>query len=121
MQRNGNVVALVLDHLNSVSAQSFVREMVSNKVSLFAMDESSMYDGLKEYPCLSVDHHRGQYVIGAVHTKTIEGLWPTFERGVVGTFHKVSEKYLPLYVGEFQFQYNNRQNSNIFGAAIARC
>ena len=42
------------------------------------------------------------------------------KRGVVGTFHKVSAKYMPLYVAEFQFRYNNRENTDIFGAAIAR-
>jgi hypothetical protein len=36
----------------------------------------------------------------------------------VGTFHKVNKKYLPLYVAEFQFQYNNRQRADFFGAAI---
>lgn len=33
--------------------------------------------------------------------------------------HKVSAKYTPLYVAEFQFRYNNPQNPDIFGAAIA--
>ena len=44
-----------------------------------------------------------------------------FKRGVVGTFHKVSEKYMPLYVAEFQFRYNNRMNPDIFGATIGGC
>ena len=35
-------------------------------------------------------------------------------------FH-VSNKYLPLYVAEFEFRYNNRMNKDIFGAAIAGC
>ncbi len=43
---------------------------------------------------LAVDHHKKQYVVGAVHTNTIEGFWSIFKRGVVGTFHKVSDKYL---------------------------
>lgn len=36
----------------------------------------------------------------------------------MGTFYKVSAKYLPLYVAEFQFRYNNRENADIFGEAI---
>ncbi len=55
-----------------------------------------------------VDHKAEQYVVGAVHTNTIEGFWSIFKRGVVGTFHKMSAKYMPLYVAEFQFRYNNR-------------
>ena len=41
-----------------------------------------------------------QYVVGAIHTNTIEGFWSLFKRGVVGTYHKVSKKYLPLYVAD---------------------
>jgi hypothetical protein len=40
---------------------------------------------------------------------------------VVGTFHKVSDKYLALYVAEFQFRYNNRFNHDIFGAVVSGC
>ncbi|MFZ1922289.1 MAG: IS1595 family transposase [Xanthobacteraceae bacterium] len=121
VSRKGNVIARVLSHVNKQNAQTFVREMVSNKVSLLATDESTVYDGLHEYQHGAVDHHRKQYVVGAVHTNTIEGFWSIFKRGVVGTFHKVSAKYLPLYVAEFQFRYNNRANADIFGAVIRGC
>ena len=43
----------------------------------------------------SVDHATGQYVVGAVHTGTIEGFWSLLKRGIMGSFHKVSRKYLP--------------------------
>ena len=56
-------------------------------------------------------------VIGAVHTQTIEGFWSIIKRGIVGSYHKVSRKYLPLDVAKFQFRYNNWKNSDIFGAA----
>jgi transposase-like protein len=121
VSRKGNVVARVLEHVTGEAAQSFVREMVSDKVSLLATDESRVYQGLTEYNHQTVDHHRRQYVIGAVHTNTIEGFWSIFKRGVVGTFHKMSAKYMPLYVAEFQFRYNNRFNADIFGTAIGGC
>jgi hypothetical protein len=43
------------------------------------------------------------------------------KRGIVGTLHNVSKKYLQLYVGEFEFRYNNRKNPDIFGAGIGLC
>jgi hypothetical protein len=72
-----------------------------------------------EYPHAVIDHAKEHYVIGAVHTQTIERFWSIIKRGVVGTFHKVSKKYMPLYVAEFQFRYNNRLSPDIFGTAIS--
>jgi hypothetical protein len=73
------------------------------------------------YPHGMVNHAAHQYVMGAIHTNTIEGFWSLFKRHVMGTFHKVSRKYLPLYLAEFQFRYNKRENADIFGAAIRSC
>jgi transposase-like protein len=121
VRRKGNVVARVLDSVTKEAAEDFVREVVSNKVSLLATDESRVYGGLTDYPHERVYHAAHRYVVGAIHTNTIEGFWSIFKRGIVGNFHKVSRKYLPLYVAEFQFRYNNRHNPDIFGAAIAGC
>jgi transposase-like protein len=121
VSRKGNIVVRVLDQISKEAAQTFVREMVSDKVSLLATDESRVYAGLTEYNHQTVDHSRKQYVVGAVHTNTIEGFWSIFKRGIVGSFHKVSAKYMPLYVAEFQFRYNNRHNADIFGTAIGGC
>jgi len=121
VERSGAVVARVLGGLSAVDMQKFVRETVSNKVSLLASDEHPAYKGLGEYEHGSVMHSAQQYVVGAVHTQTIEGFWSLVKRGIVGSFHKVSAKYLPLYIAEFQFRYNNRANADIFGAALRGC
>jgi transposase-like protein len=68
-----------------------------------------------------VHHGEGEYVCGAFHTNTIDSFWSMIKRGIVGTFHKVSKKYLQLYVSEFEFRYKNRKNPDIFGAAIGLC
>ncbi len=125
VSRKGNVVTRVLERVTAKDVAEFVREVVSNKVSLLATDKWQGYNVLREYPHDAVDHKHEEYVkhgvYGAVHTNTIEGFWSIFKRGVVGTFHKMSAKYMPLYVAEFQFRYNNRTNPDIFGAAIAGC
>jgi len=119
VQRKGNVVARVIARADWTTLEGFVRMAVSNKVSLLATDEHHGYAHLGEdFPHGRVRHSAKQYVMGAIHTNTIEGFWSILKRGIVGSFHKVSAKYLPLYVAEFQFRYNNRMNADIFGEAI---
>jgi len=122
VSRKGNVVARVIERATAQALQGFVREVVSDKVSLLATDDSSAYHGLPhEWPHFMVKHSIGQYVHGTIHTNTIEGFWSLFKRGIIGSYHKVSRKYLPLYVAEFQFRYNNRGNPDIFGETIKGC
>ncbi|MGO9685329.1 MAG: IS1595 family transposase [Beijerinckiaceae bacterium] len=120
--RKGNVVARVIENTDTATLDGFVREAVSEKVSLLATDEHSGYRKLGDlFAHEFVRHSKGEYVNGAVHTQTIDGFWSLLKRGIMGSYHKVSRKYLPLYVAEFAWRYNNRNNSDIFGAAIARC
>jgi len=117
-----NVVARVIERADFRCVAAFVRQTIDSKVSLLATDQAKYYRALDdEYVRASVDHSMGEYVVGAIHTNTIEGFWSLLKRGVVGTFHKVSPKYLPLYVAEFCFRYNNRENEDIFGAAVSGC
>jgi len=122
VSRKGNVVARVVNNIDAETLDGFVRQAVSEKVSLIATDEHGGYAHLgKTFPHKYVRHAAGQYVDGVVHTQTIDGFWSLLKRGIMGSFHKVSRKYLPLYVAEFQFRYNNRRNPDIFGEAIAGC
>jgi len=122
VSRKGKVVARVVENTKRLTLEAFVREAVSTKVSLLCTDDAVAYRRLKHrFPHKVVDHGIGEHVVGAVHTQTIDGFWSLIKRGVVGTYHKVSKKYLPLYVAEFEFRYNNRGNPDIFGAAIGRC
>jgi transposase-like protein len=122
-ERKGRIVARVLDRVDSETLQMFVAQTVGTNVSLLATDDHRGYLGLASYGYKhgAVNHSKRKYVVGAIHTNTIEGFWSLVKRGVMGTYHKVSRKYLPLYVAEFQFRYNNRNNANIFGEAIRGC
>jgi hypothetical protein len=126
VKRKGNVVARVVRNVAHGTLERFVNETVSTKVSLLCTDDFHGYGRLHyRFPHETINHSTGQHVrqgvVGAIHTNTIEGFWSLIKRGVVGTFHKVSKKYLHLYVAEFEFRYNNRHNADIFGTAISGC
>jgi hypothetical protein len=121
LERQGSVGARVLRNTDSRTLRGFVREAVTTKVDLLATDELTSYVDLTDHPHKSVCHCRGEYVVGAVHTQTIDGFRSLIKRGIMGAYHRVSAEYLPLFVAEFEFRYNNRKNRDILGAAIARC
>jgi hypothetical protein len=116
------VVARMVRNVDILTATRFVAETVSTKVDLVATDESGVYNRVGERRIHeSVNHSRGEYVRGNVHTCTIDGFWSLLKRGIIGTFHNVSAKYLPLYVAEFEWRYNHRDHEDIFGEAVAQC
>lgn len=116
ISRKGSVVARMIEETGFDTLKSFVRESVSDKVTLVATDENPGYRNLKRegLPHEKVNHSKHEYVRGNVHTNTIEGFWSLLKRGIVGNYHQVSRDYLPLYVNEFAFRYNNRKNPDIF-------
>jgi len=116
--RKGNVIAKVIENTKEETMVGFVHEAVSDKVKLVASDEHENYKRLG-LPHASVSHSRKQYVHGNVHTANIDSFWSQLKRGIVGTFHKVSKDYLPLYLNEFSFRYNNRKEANMFDLVVA--
>ncbi len=120
--RKGNVVCQMIEDTSADTLSTFVEKAVADKVSLIATDESGGYRDLKHfYPHQTVDHKAGEYVRGTVHTNNIENFWSLLKRGVIGTYHNVAKKYLPLYLNEFAWRFNNRKNPDIFKSAIAGC
>jgi transposase-like protein len=75
-------------------------------------DELSSYDGLENmngYQHRRINHSAAVYVVGDIHTNTVEGSWSLVKRGIGGVYHSVSKKYLQTYLDEYSFRYN-RQN-----------
>jgi transposase-like protein len=120
--RKGNVVCQMIENTDTATLDGFVRQAVDKQVSLIATDEHSGYRLLdQDYNHKSVRHGAGQYVHGNVHTSNIDSFWSLLKRGVMGTYHKMSKEYLPLYLAEFSFRHNNRRNPDIFRDVIAGC
>jgi len=115
-------VTRVIDRVNSTTINNFLRETIATKVSLLATDSDSAYNDLPHgfLGHGKVDHSKKQYVVGAIHTNTIEDFWSLITRDVIGTYHKVSENICRCTLPEFQFRYNNRHNNDILDEAVKR-
>ena len=76
-----------------------------------------MTDGHTVYPTIgrefsghgTVDHSKEEYVRAQFwHTNTVENYFSILKRGIIGTYHHVSETHLHRYGAEFDFRYNHR-------------
>jgi len=123
IERKGNVVARVIGSQDAPTLAGFVRKVVDRKnVRLVVTDENKDYNYIhKDIPHDAVRHSAGEYVRGDVHTNSIESFWSLLKRGVMGSYHNVSAKYLPFYLNEFSFRFNNRNNSEMFADLITTC
>jgi transposase-like protein len=61
----------------------------------------------------AVNHDAGEYVRGAAHSNTAENFFSILKRGVIGTYHHVSEAHLSRYLAEFDFRYSNRSGLGV--------
>src|SRR3990172_7270439 len=106
ISRKGNVVCKMIEKADTKTLNGFVQEAISEKVDLVATDDAGGYRDLNRlgYRHGAVSHMTHQYVIGAVHTSNIDNFWSLLKRGIMGTFHNVSWKYLPLYLNEFVYR-----------------
>src|SRR5579875_191198 len=122
IERKGNVVARVIGSQDAPTLAGFVRRAVNEKVSLVVTDENKDYNYIdRKIRHESVKHSANEWVRGEIHTNNIESFWALLKRGVIGSYHNVSKKYLPFYLNEFSYRFNNRNNKEMFADLIATC
>ena len=66
----------------------------------------------REFATHTAVNHRFHYVRGDAHSNTAENFFSIFRRGVIGTYHHMSEAHLHRYTAEFDFRYNTRADSD---------
>jgi len=109
VERKGRVRALVAADTKRDTMIGIVREHVMPKSTVFT-DEHASYDGLevRGYRHGRITHAEKIYVMGDVHTNTIEGFWSLVKNGIRGVYHSVGRHYLQSYLNEYGFRYNRR-------------
>lgn len=107
----GRITAITTKQANATVALPFIRAMARQGTEI-QTDESRIYHRVKrEYAHRFINHSKEEYSVNGISTNTIEGFWSQMKRSIDGTYHCVSPKYLQLYVNEFVFRYNVRQDA----------
>jgi len=111
VERQGRVRALVSSDVKGSTLLGMVREHVLPKSTVFT-DELNAYDGITHmhsgYEHRRINHTSKVYVVGDIHTNTVEGFWSLIKNGLRGVYHSVGKGYLQSYLNEYSFRYNRR-------------
>jgi len=109
-ERGGEIVTRVVQRRSARYVMPVIMEHVVPG-SRIATDEALPFSGLaaEGYRHSTVNHRLGEYVRGSTHTNSIEAFWAILKRSIRGTHIWVSPKYLPKYLGEFEYRHNLRK------------
>jgi transposase-like protein/IS1 family transposase len=119
-QRGGN---LRFYHVNNAKSSTLAK-IIKNSISVDV--DKIMTDDWRGYPKAmikakihgdkhkTINHSAKVYVMGDIHTNTIENAFSLFKRGIRGSWHHISPKHLGAYLEEMSFRFNRRKNSNLF-------
>lgn len=110
VERNGEKRSFHVPNVSPTTLRPIMKAQLAAKTCLMT-DEAGVYKKLgKEFGShYWVTHGAKEYVRGHITTNTVESSFALLKRGLVGTFHSVSEQHLQRYATEFDFRWNTRQ------------
>ena len=122
IQRDGQVRLEQVPNIRKKTLHGFIKRHVRDEAEAIFTDELRSYIGIEDDDTRheTVNHSVEKWVIGSVHTNSIESVWGLFKRSIIGAFHKVSAKHLDRYLEELEWRFNNRKNEHIFRDTLKR-
>ena len=108
-RNTGRAKSIVADKLTIATITPILIENMAREATLHT-DEALHYrvPG-KDFAAHGVvEHGKGEYVRGNVHTNTIEGFFSIFKRGMKGIYQHCGKQHLHRYIAEFDFRYSHR-------------
>ena len=121
-RETGQIRVERIPNIRRYTLHGFIKRNIRDEAEAIYTDELKSYIGIGDADTRheTVRHAAEEWVVGDVHTNSIEGVWSLFKRSIVGTFHKMSVKHLDRYLEELEWRFNNRDNPNIFQDALKR-
>lgn len=117
-KRNGDLRFFHAHDAKAGTLAKYIREHISEDVEVIFTDDASANPvavkkggrGVHK----TIKHSSGVYVMGDIHTNTVESAFSLLKRGVIGTWHRLSAKHLAAYLEEMEFRFNRRKRSDLF-------
>jgi transposase-like protein len=117
-KRNGDLRFFHASDAKGGTLARYIRENISEDVDVIFTDDhianvaAMRKAGRKNHK--TINHSAGSYVVGDVHTNTVESAFSLLKRGIMGTWHRLSAKHLASYLEEMEFRFNRRKSSDLF-------
>lgn len=116
VERGGKAVIKVLGRGEQARKQENVYPLMRKHISSTSFiytDETNLYDGIAgEFEGReTVNHKKKEFVRGAAHTNTVDGIWSHWERLMFGCYFWVNIHHLQRYVDEHAFRWGIRNVS----------
>ena len=108
VERNGNVVARMIQSVSGDTILKFLRKFVDMDETVLVSDQFNAYNVVDEFIAHETINHREHYVVGDIYTNTIECFWSQLKRAWRGQHHHYSKRHMPLYIAEACWKFNNR-------------
>jgi transposase-like protein len=120
VQRDGDVVAEVVKNTKYVELKKLVQKYVDidRGKTVLLTDEDNGMSPFHRVMDQIVINHKKLYSYRGLNTNSIESFWAIIKRQITGQHHHVSPEYLPLYVDEAVFKYNNRKVDDMFDTLV---
>lgn len=121
VERGGKVRSFHVPEVTAKNVGVILHSQVCKKTRIMT-DEASVYTSKVTGDFAgheTVNHSKDEYVRGDAHTNTVENYFSLLKRGIIGTFHHVSQQHLARYVTEFDFRYNTRKITDGERTAVA--
>jgi transposase-like protein len=111
IERGGHVRSFHIANVTAKTVKPIIAKNVE-KATAIMTDESPVYPKIMEGFANhgAVNHSTQEYArLGSyIHINTAENYFSIVKRGLIGSYHHVSEAHLHRYMGEFDYRYNNR-------------
>jgi len=103
-QRGGDLRFFHAQDAKSGTLAQYIRDNISEDVDVIVTDDYASHPvamkkaGRNNHE--TINHSKKVYVVGDIHTNTVESAFSLLKRGIIGSWHKVSAKHLAAYLDE---------------------